>query len=369
MRTVNPRKFAQDERHFLYREYLRIISEHAPPVFVMENVTGLLSSTIAGNSTFERILEDLAKPNGGSLRYRIVPFTAATDLFDTKPKDYIIKSEEFGVPQNRHRVILCGIRDDLSGSLDPLKAGLPLNIEVAIAGLPRLRSQLSRERDSKELWLAALFEGAQAVKREGGRSLRDVAEEMLAAAEQAHRITMTGAKYIPSRTSSLDSLAENSLGTWYADQKLEGVVSHQARAHMRSDLHRYLFAASYAKIRGNFPRLRDYPQFLVPSHRNARRNRAEAPFADRFRVQCYGRPATTVVSHIAKDGHYFIHPDPRQCRSLTVREAARIQTFPDNYFFEGNRTQQFAQVGNAVPPWLAKQIAETVLAFIRAPNA
>ncbi|MFZ7337884.1 DNA cytosine methyltransferase [Comamonas jiangduensis] len=159
-----------------------------------------------------------------------------------------------------------------------------------------------------------------------------------------------------------ESTKKSLLEEWLRDKKLGGVCQHEARSHMASDLQRYMFATSYAVVNLVSPKLEDFPSELLPNHVNVNKLKegGSPPFNDRFRVQLRDFPATTVVAHIAKDGHYYIHYDPSQCRSLTVREAARLQTFPDNYFFMGNRTEQYTQIGNAVPPLLARQLGSVV---------
>ena len=144
------------------------------------------------------------------------------------------------------------------------------------------------------------------------------------------------------------------------DPRLSVLTGHESRGHMPSDLRRYMFAAAFSQVTKTSPKLSDFPEVLLPAHQNVELGRAGKMFSDRFRVQLPDRPSTTITSHISKDGHYFIHYDPVQCRSLSVREAARLQTFPDNYSFQGPRTSQYHQVGNAIPPYLARQIAEII---------
>jgi DNA (cytosine-5)-methyltransferase 1 len=138
------------------------------------------------------------------------------------------------------------------------------------------------------------------------------------------------------------------------------------REHMREDLYRYLYVAAFGESHRRSPLLPDFPKGLLPNHRNVGDASERVKFSDRFKVQRADGPASTITSHISQDGHYFIHYDPVQCRSLTVREAARVQTFPDNYHFQGNRTEQYRQVGNAVPPLLARQLAGTVYGLLAA---
>jgi len=138
------------------------------------------------------------------------------------------------------------------------------------------------------------------------------------------------------------------------------VLNHESRGHMPSDLGRYLFCAAFGQEHGRSPTSADFPNKLAPKHANW----DSGDFQDRFKVQVKLKPSSTVTSHLSKDGHAFIHWDANQCRSLTVREAARLQTFPDDYLFLGNRTQQYVQVGNAVPPLLARQIAHVVWSIL-----
>lgn len=360
-RRTNDKTFKDDVKHFLYKEYLRIIKMHRPTVFVMENVKGLLSSQHSGSPIFERILADLCAPALG-LEYEIRSFVKKGNSNTLDPVDFVIQADKHGIPQSRHRVILLGIRKDAGAAHhDLLSVTEPVSVRQAIDDLPKIRSKLSKG-DSIGAWREAVLAGPPYVNGWGTASERAITELMRTSAQDA-TWTSVGKPFTqkPGRKLKFDELTE--LQRWVRDKNLNGFCQHEARSHMPSDLARYLFAACFAQSQGYSPRLDIFPPKLLPKHSNVTKERkatGDIPFKDRFRVQCATDPATTIVSHIAKDGHYYIHYDPTQCRSLTVREAARLQTFPDNYFFAGNRTEQYTQVGNAVPPLLAHKLAKIV---------
>ncbi|WP_250890829.1 DNA cytosine methyltransferase [Sphingobium nicotianae] len=373
---------SEDHRHFLYEEYIRILDRLRPAAFVMENVKGMLSSSVDGeNRIFDQVLKDLRGEERDGARYHLIALAPGErrqfdfGRFAPKGSDFVIRAENFGVPQARHRVIVIGLRSDLASGVPDTELAdlmvrhtLKATVGQVIAGMPKLRSGLSRGADSEDDW-RQIVSAAMAFVADVDTGLSDDQQLAFNLAAARHLGEFRALNFLPGREGHGTGISPDcprDLAEWLTDSRLETLPNHQARSHMASDLARYFFAAVFAEVTGKSPKASDFPEELAPEHQNW----SSGKFADRFRVQVTGGPSTTVTSHISKDGHYFIHPDPQQCRSLTVREAARLQTFPDNYLFKGNRTQQYVQVGNAVPPLLARWIGEalaTILATRVAP--
>lgn len=363
-RMKNTPDFEKDERHLLYQEYLKILADHQPPVFVMENVKGMLSATYSGSRIIERIFRDLKDPGKASLStepklgYRLYALTQKKHHTEYEPEDFLVEAEKFGIPQTRHRVLILGIRDDIEVIPEILTPSTPPSVVSVIGDLPKIRSGLSREKDSFERWhdiLSSVRQESWYIKGKANGLLQTInsIEDALSAIDPTAPPTCGGE--LLEYTGSPAVYSE-----WYRSDCINIITNHTARTHMPSDLHRYLFASSYAETNKKSAKLSDFPVSLLPAHKNVQQAIHQDCFGDRFRVQLRDRQSTTITSHISKDGHYFIHYDPSQCRSLTVREAARLQTFPDSYVFTGNRTSQYQQVGNAVPPRLSLQIAAIV---------
>ena len=379
---VGQQKQEEDKRNFLYLQYLKIIANYKPAVFVMENVKGMLSASVNGKQIFHEILKDLRRPKDAledssvadyshnGLEYKIYSLVVSKDDgSELKPTDYIIQSENYGVGQARHRVILLGIRSDIDikpRTLTPQED--KVTVESLLGDLPKLRSSFTRPAGDAEEWFDFL---ADINKQEWYKQYKPAIEngspvdtKLLKAKMDEHLKAVrsdlvTGSEFVQATVKTAYR------PDWFNDPKLGGVINHIARGHMKEDLYRYFFAAAYTSAFGRSPRMKDFPKQLLPKHRNVSNALEKGAFGDRFRVQQTDRPSTTITCHISKDGHYNIHYDASQCRSLTVREAARLQSFPDNYYFVGPRTQQYHQVGNAVPPLLASQIADIVYDVIR----
>ena len=268
-----------DPRNTLYKLYFQAIEKYNPLMFVFENVPGLLT---AGKGTYLKDIISGFENRGYELKYNI------------------LNASDYGVLQDRKRIILIGWRKDFPFSYPQL-------------------SQI------KEKYTAAeIFRDLPAL--EPGEQKGDYANSSI-----SPYLKKTGIR------------KKDDILTW-----------HVARTNLERDREIYKLAINAWHDEHKRLKYTDIPKRLA-THNN------KTSFLDRFKVVADDLPAAhTMVAHISKDGHYYIHPDIKQARSISVREAARIQSFPDNYFFEGSRTAAFRQIGNAVPPLFAKTIAEAL---------
>lgn len=287
-RSRSKTKMEGDPRNYLFIQYAEYLERYKPNMFVFENVLGLKSAK--GGHYLEE-MEKIFNKKG----YQI--------------KLHTLEAKNFGVLQNRKRIIILGWQKNKKISIPNLE-------EIAI---------------------------------ENNYLVKDLLEDLpvIKAGEGVDRFL----KYKTETTEYLKSHAlRNGIGI---------LTQHIARPHREQDKEIYKIAVQKWDKKQERLNYNDLPERLK-THQN------RTSFFDRFKVVASDLPySQTVVAHIAKDGHYYIHPDSKQNRSISVREAARLQSFPDDYYFEGekegaNRTAAFKQIGNAVPPLMAKMIAEKI---------
>lgn len=294
-KAKDPNGMQCDSRNYLYESYLKILNHYQPKFFVFENVTGLLSTKVDGEQIINTIMSDMKK------HYKVVE----------NKSTIVLNAADFGVPQERKRVIIIGVRNNLD--IDP-------------------------ETIYQELKLIAEQEDIVTVED----ALADLPK--LLPGEGSERISFAPKRY-------------NSYLQKIRSKHYQELHHHVARTHNDLDRKRYKYMS---KNRWTLSELYEKkPDLIHPVKRL---------FNNSYVVQDYTKPSKTIIAHLYKDGNQFIHPDHNQERTLTPREAARLQSFPDDFVFPCSRTQQFKQIGNAVPPLLAKHIASVLKKYLERMN-
>lgn len=285
-----------DYRNYLFQSYLEIVNQYKPKLFVFENVLGMLSAAPDGELIINKIREGFS-----SIGYELIEDIKDNAVFDVS---------EFGVPQNRTRVILIGInrnyfkeydvqnilKDFYSNIIKKYKVSRVKTVKDAISDLPKFKPL------------------AEPVKISGKK--------------YSHFPTMTD------------------------------FYNHTPRFHSQRDIEIFEELAKdiyyghnkYSSIQS----LKDlYTQ-----------KTGKTSSVHKYNVLEWDKPSNTIVAHLYKDGLRHIHPDYKQARSITVREAARLQTFDDDFEFLGSQGDQYKMIGNAVPPLFAKVLAQSISIFL-----
>lgn len=287
-----------DPRNYLFEHYVKILNHFKPKFFVFENVTGLLTTNIDGIKILQLVFAALKK------NFKIVE----------QPSTLLFNTANYGVPQIRKRLIIIGVRKDLD--LRPEEIYESLKITHYDPDM--------REEDSRKLKKYV--------------SVADAIGDL--------PIIHAGQKI---KELSYNSKESNDYLSWVRSEGETLVFDHITRTQNEKDTERY---SEMAKNHWTFEQLLENRPDL--NHEKKR------VFNNSYTVQFWEKPARTIIAHLSKDGNQFIHPDYRQGRSLSVREAARLQSFPDDFRFSGSMCQQFKQIGNAVPPLFAQCIARNI---------
>ena len=287
-----------DPRNYLFESYEKILNHFKPKIFVFENVTGLLSAKLGKEKTVNIILKRLGS------NYNLIK----------DPNDMLLNSCDYGVPQLRKRVILIGVRKDIE--IDPRE------IYNGITKTHYKPDSLETEKKNKKRYVTVkeAISDLPSIKPGEGEKVVD------------HSISSWN-DYLSKIRSKKETI----------------ILDHVSRTHNEKDRKRYY---EMSKNKWTFTDLLEKKPSL--NHINKR------VFNNSYVVQFWDKPARTIIAHLYKDGNQFIHPDPKQERTITPREAARLQSFPDDFIFEGSRTQQYKQIGNAVPPLMAEAIAKSI---------
>lgn len=297
-RVRDGKRMASDPRNYLFESYVKILEYYSPKFFVFENVTGLLSAQVKNAPIFPKVLKALGN------KYKVIG----------NPEVLVHNTADYGVPQLRKRVIIIGVRKDIDKSAEELYESV-------------IKTHWNPETPSNE--------------KKGKKRFVDVRQAIgdLPFVEPGHDAS----------TEDFNYPCDNEFLKRIGKPGKHPLMDHIARNHNDLDRERFQVMIhnhwSFGQLR------REMPQY---EHEHAR------VFDNSYVVQWWDLPSKTILAHIHKDGFQFIHPDEEQRRTFTVREAARIQSFPDDFEFKGSRGEKYKQIGNAVPPLFAEALAKSI---------
>ena len=287
----------EDYRNYLFESYLKVVQHYKPRVFVFENVPGILSAKPGDGSV--RII-DLIQKAFADAGYAVLP-----DLSNA-----IIDMTEYGVPQNRKRIIILGVSKEHYG-------------DKAEAMVEKFYSSYLPE-----------------YKIEKKATVRDAIGDLPKLRPLDEPISYLGRK----------------LSHSVSDPLING---HISRFHNKRDIELFKFLEEdIASGRMKYTSAKSLKTLYT-------KLTGKTSNVHKYYVLRWDEPSNLIPAHLFKDGLRHIHPDPEQARTITVREAARLQTFPDDYYFNCSQTDAFKMIGNAVPPLFAKKVAYAIYHLIQ----